>query len=187
MRENEGEHCARAHITERGCASLERGAGGAHVVDEEDARAIHARWIARGEDTGDVHDPPLAIERRLAGRIAMSFERSRREVDSERARDRCGEESGLVVAPIGEPAWMKGDRNDEIDGAAEALRDTEHRSSEERSQIGAVFVLEPCDGGRHRSAVLERRRPSARVNVAFGRVLDRRGARRTEEDAGGDR
>lgn len=181
--QHEGPHVARAGVDERAGTCSESRAGGADVVDQEDAAALDVtrRWTAkRGLDVGGSSG---AIERGLRRRLTDADESTRRVREPETTRDGRPEERSLIETTLDETLRMERHRDDEI-GAGASIRQRgrrfRHHVGEARREVRASGILEADDRGRDGSAVIEDGVMPARE---LRSTKHRRRARTTEEEA----
>ena len=179
--EDQGADLLRADLTKRKSACVERGAGGAHVVDEKHASVTRELGLSRTECAVDVAGSCVPVEQGLLRCVALALERVRRQLRSDEARNRTRQKGCLVVAAVGKTTRVEWNGNDDVHLPHEASRRNMHRSTKAWGQVGSIFVFEARDRRSHGASVLEcgdARRRARRFTVG---AFDRRGARRTEE------
>ena len=174
--------CARPH--QGRAARVHRGAGRAHVIDQQDGSSAYGFGLAHAKGPGDVRGAAVSVESRLMRRVADSLQRERPPLGSEPARDATRKERRLIEASFREARDVKGYRNDH--GITKARRVSLESAPEEiaegTGEVGSVLVLQPGDGLRHRTAVDE---GCGQVDFLVIGALDRR--RASPAEGGKDR
>lgn len=129
---------------------LERGSGRADVVDEEDPASVEPP--DRPERAAQLAEPRGSVATHLVPRVAHALERAHLELDAQHARDRRGEEAGLVEAAGPVPRGMERHRHDEVDAVEERVEGGLEEGAEDLRMLRPALVLEPPDGVRDRSS-----------------------------------
>jgi len=140
---------------ERLAASLQRGPGGHHVIDQHHPSSAGAR--ARPKSTRHVGAALARGQAALLGRGAMALQQLRGKPSSDALRQRASQQPGGIEAPLDEPRIMERHR----DHAPityrcrgnESLEWPRQQPRERPRQIGSMAELEPANRRRERRRV----------------------------------
>lgn len=153
--EHRGAHRDRAHFTKCGAACVQRRAGGAHVVDQDDRRQ-RPRWSHERERSLQVSVTFGAIEAALFRRVAPPSQ-PMSHGDALLPRERGGEQRGRIEPTLGEPQRMSGDWDQHASAEIDGAQLGGEQLNERLAHAQRVLEFPTCDRGRQRATKFKRR------------------------------
>lgn len=161
-RQGQNPHARGARPFEGLGAGVNGGAGGHHVVDQDDPAARHGASRTDGEGAAYIFEAAVTGQVYLAFRIAGADQQVGLEGEARARGDLAGEQGRLVVAPAEQAPAMERHRRHRVGVGQQVRAAARHPGGECRRSMGAVAVLKTAHqraGGAveadHRAGLIE--------------------------------